>query len=74
MIHQLESNLQGQASDIWIDSQEFIRLDVADVTFESNGCISVCRWSTNVWTLASGWIMLVKSVCTGLKYLRLLPR
>jgi len=33
MIHQPESNLQGQASDIWIDSQEImkIRLDVADI-------------------------------------------
>jgi ATP-dependent Clp protease protease subunit len=33
MIHQPESSLQGQASDIWIDSQEImkIRLDVADI-------------------------------------------
>jgi len=33
MIHQPESQLQGQASDIWIDSQEImkIRLDVADI-------------------------------------------
>lgn len=33
MIHQPESALQGQASDIWIDSQEImkIRLDVADI-------------------------------------------
>jgi ATP-dependent Clp protease protease subunit len=33
MIHQPESSLQGQASDIWIDSQEImkIRLDVAEI-------------------------------------------
>nr|YP_009185247.1 proteolytic subunit 2 of clp protease [Phacotus lenticularis]ALO63576.1 proteolytic subunit 2 of clp protease [Phacotus lenticularis] len=33
MIHQPESGLQGQASDIWIDSQEImkIRLDVAEI-------------------------------------------
>ncbi len=33
MIHQPESTLQGQASDIWIDSQEImkIRLDVAEI-------------------------------------------
>jgi len=33
MIHQPESQLQGQASDIWIDSQEImkIRLDVAEI-------------------------------------------
>ena len=33
MIHQPESALQGQASDIWIDSQEImkIRLDVAEI-------------------------------------------
>jgi len=33
MIHQPESSIQGQASDIWIDSQEImkIRLDVAEI-------------------------------------------
>lgn len=33
MIHQPESGLNGQASDIWIDSQEImkIRLDVAEI-------------------------------------------
>lgn len=33
MIHQPESSLKGQASDIWIDSQEImkIRLDVAEI-------------------------------------------
>ena len=33
MIHQPEGGLQGQASDIWIDSQEIlkIRLDVAEI-------------------------------------------
>ena len=33
MMHQPESSLQGQASDIWIDSQEImkIRLDVAEI-------------------------------------------
>jgi ATP-dependent Clp protease, protease subunit len=33
MLHQPESNINGQASDIWIDSQEImkIRLDVAEI-------------------------------------------
>ena len=33
MIHQPEGGIQGQASDIWIDSQEImkIRLDVAEI-------------------------------------------
>nr|UZA61393.1 proteolytic subunit 2 of clp protease [Chlorogonium euchlorum] len=33
MLHQPESSIQGQASDIWIDSQEImkIRLDVAEI-------------------------------------------